>query len=161
MPMRTASLTFSLLCGLLPAATFAETIACPDLGQAVQVGACPSEEELRYTYMGYCGDNARMYDANKDDVCSTFAHYRKLKNVVLWESADGAFSGYVSCDLPAAQLKVVKPATLAVARQGSITRLVCGYGPGIVFSHRSKQACRPEGDGSCATDPAGCRASCQ
>ena len=159
--MRTACLTFSLFCGLLPLAAFAETIACPDLGSAVQVGACPSEEELRYTYMGYCGDNARMYGGDQDDVCSNFDNYRKLKNVVLWESADGNFSGYVSCDLPPAQLKATQPATLSVARQGSITRLVCGYGPGIVFSHRTKQACRPLGDGSCAADPAGCRASCQ
>jgi hypothetical protein len=159
--MRLASLTLLLLCGLPASAALAETIACPDLGQTVQVGACPSEEELRYTYMGYCGDNARMYDANKDDVCSTFENYRKLKNVVLWETADGTFSGYVSCELPAVQLKVAKAATLAVARQGSITRLVCGYGEGIVFSYRTRQACRPEGDGSCAADPAGCRASCQ
>lgn len=159
--MRLVSLNLFLLCCLSTNAAFAETINCPDLGQAVQVGACPSEEELRYTYMGYCGDNARMYDANKDDVCSTFQNYRKLKNVVLWEAADGAFSGYVSCDLPAARLTAAKAATLAVARQGSITRLVCGYGDGIVFSYRTKQACRPAGDGSCAADPAGCRASCQ
>lgn len=159
--MRATRLTLLLLCGLLPLAAAAEMIACPDLAQAVQVGACPAEEELRYTYMGYCGDSARLYEANKEDVCSSFAHYRKLKNLALWESADGAFSGYVACDLPAAQLKAAVAATLAVARQGSITRLVCGYGPGIVFSHRTKLACRAQGDGSCASDPAGCRASCE
>ena len=159
--MRTVCLILSLLCGLKPLATLAETITCPDLGQAVQVGACPSEEELRYTYTGFCSDNARMYSGDKDDVCSNFANYRELKNVVLWESADGNFSGYVSCDLAPAQLRAAQPTTLAVARQGSITRLVCGYGRGIVFSHRTKQACRPQGDGSCAGDPAGCRAACQ
>ena len=158
--MRSACLTLLLLSGLSINLALAETINCPDLAQAVQVGACPSEEELRYTYTGYCSDNARMYDM-KDDVCSSFQNYRMLKNVVMWESGDGAFSGYVSCDLPVARVKAASIATIAVARQGSMTRVVCTYGEGVVFSHRTKQACRPEGDGSCAGNPAGCRASCQ
>lgn len=158
--MRSLCLTLLLLAGLPMSAAFAETVACPDLTQAVQVGACPSEEELRYTYTGYCSDNARMYDT-KDDVCSSFQNYRKLKNVVLWESADGAFSGYLSCDLPAARVRSAADATIAVARQGSITRVVCAFGEGITFSHRTKLACRAEGDGSCAGTPGGCRASCQ
>ncbi len=158
--MRAICLTLLLLSGLSMNAAFAETVSCPDLAQAVQVGACPSEEELRYTYTGYCSDNARMYDA-KDDVCSNFQHYRKLKNVVLWESGDGAFSGYLSCDLPAARVRSDVAGKVAVARQGSITRVVCTYGEGVTFSHRTKLTCQAEGSGSCAGNPAGCRASCQ
>ena len=158
--MRSSCLTLLLMSGLSINAAVAETVTCPDLAQAVQVGACPSEEELRYTYTGYCSDNARMYDT-KDDVCSSFQNYRKLKNVVLWESVDGAFSAYLSCDLPVSRVKSAAAATIAVARQGSITRVVCAYGDGVVFSHRTKLACRAEGDGSCAGKPGGCRASCQ
>ena len=158
--MRSLCLTLLLLAGLPMNAASAETVACPDLAQAVQVGACPSEEELRYTYTGYCSDNARMYDT-KDDVCSSFQNYRKLKNVVLWESADGAFSGYLSCDLPVARVRSAAAATIAVARQGSITRVVCAFGEGITFSHRTKLACRAEAGGNCAGTPGGCRASCQ
>jgi hypothetical protein len=158
--MRSVCLTLLLLSGLSMNAAVAETVSCPDLAQAVQVGACPSEEELRYTYTGYCSDNARMYDA-KDDVCSNFQNYRKLKNVVLWESGDGAFSGYLSCDLPASKVRSAAATKIAVARQGSITRVVCTYGEGMVFSYRTKQACRAEGNGSCADNPGGCWASCQ
>ena len=158
--MRALCLTLLLLSGLSMNAAFAETVGCPDLAQAVQVGACPSEEDLRYTYTGYCSDNARMYDM-KDDVCATFENYRKLKNVVLWESGDGAFSGYLSCDLPAAKVKAAPVVALAVARRGNMTRVVCTYGDGVMLSHRTKLSCRAEGDGSCPGNPAGCRASCQ
>jgi hypothetical protein len=35
------------------------TLACPDLAAATQVNACPTEEELKHTYTGFCSDNAR------------------------------------------------------------------------------------------------------
>jgi hypothetical protein len=158
--MRFAPLILLLATSLSFHAANAETMNCPDLAQATQVGACPSEEELRYTYTGYCSDNARMYDS-KDDVCTRFENYRKMKNVALWESGDGAFSGYVSCDLPAARLKAAKVATIVAARQGSITRLACAYGDGVIFSHRTTKACQLEGDGNCAGGASGCRAICQ
>jgi hypothetical protein len=158
--MRSTCLILLLLSALPVKPAIAETISCPDLAQAVQVGTCPSEDELRYTYTGYCSDNARMYDM-KDDVCSSFENYRKLKNVVLWESGDGAFSGYLSCDLQASTVKAAPVATLAVARKGNMTRVVCTYGDGVILSHRTKQSCRAEGDGSCPGNPEGCRASCQ
>ncbi len=158
--MRSTCLILLLVFVLPVNPAFAETISCPDLAQAVQVGACPSEEELRYTYTGYCSDNARMYDM-KDDVCSSFGNYRTLKNVVLWESSDGAFSGYLSCDLEASTVKSAPVATLAIARKGNMTRVVCTYGDGVTLSLRTKQSCRAEGDGTCPGNPAGCRASCQ
>ena len=158
--MRYLCLTLLLLSGLSMNAALAGSVSCPDLAQAVQVGACPSEEELRYTYTGYCSDNARMYDT-KDDVCSSFQNYRKLKNVVLWESGDGTFSGYLSCDLPAARVRSDVATTIAAVRQGSVTRVVCTYGTGVTLTHRTKLACRVEGDGSCAGKPESCRADCQ
>lgn len=158
--MRTTSLLLFLLAGLSLNAALAETIDCPDLGQAIQVGACPAEEELRYTYTGYCSDNARMYDS-KDDVCARFENYRKLKNVALWESGDGAFSGYVSCDLPVARLKAARAASIVVARQGSISRLACAYTEGVLLSHRTTRTCAVTGDGRCAGDGPACRADCQ
>ncbi len=158
--MRTASTLLFLVASLSLNAAVAETIDCPDLGQAIQVGACPAEEELRYTYTGYCSDNARIYDA-KDDVCARFENYRKLKNVALWESADGAFSGYVSCDLPVARLKAARAATIVVARQGSISRLACAYTEGVLLSHRTTRTCAVVGDGRCTDGSAGCRATCQ
>ena len=142
---------------ILPAR--AETLSCPDLKTAVQVGTCPAEEELLYTFTGYCSDNSRMYRGDSD-VCTDYQRYRELKNIVLWESADGTFQGYVSCDLPVEKLRQKKPAGVSVAKQGKITRLLCSYGDGMVFAHRTRAECKVQGAGSCATDPAACTATC-
>jgi len=148
-----------LLLGPVALSARAEVVACPDLAAAVQVGTCPAEEELRYTYTGYCSDNARMY-RGESDVCTDYRAYRKLKNVVLWESADGVFQGYVSCDLPAAALRQAKAVTMTVAKQGKITRLVCGYGDGLAFTYRTRAECKVQGAGNCAADGAACTAHC-
>jgi hypothetical protein len=149
-----------LLFALARGGTAATPLPCPDLSAAVQVGTCPTEEELKYTFTGYCSDNARMYDKDQDNECSNYQRYRRLKNVVLWESADGSFHGYLSCDLPASAIKGAKPGRIAVSRQGRLTRLVCSYPDGILFVHRTKGECQVEGSGDCAADPAACRASC-
>ncbi len=157
--MRLSSLALILLLCQSAPAVLAETLRCPELSAAVQVGACPAEEELRYTYTGYCSDNARMYSKETDE-CVTYDAYRRLKNVVLWESANGDFSAYISCDLPAASLKASRAASVKVAKQGGMTRLICHYGEGIAFTHRTRSECKVAGDGSCAADPAACQADC-
>ncbi len=139
----------------LPAA--AKDVACPDLASAVQVASCPSEEELRYTFMGYCSDNARMY--SKDDNCASYETYRKLKNIALWESADGEFQAYVSCDLSPAITKAAQPQKISVGKAGKLTRLACDYGEGIVFTYRTRAQCTVSGDGACAPG-APCKARC-
>jgi hypothetical protein len=140
----------------LPA--FADTLACPDLSLAVQVATCPTENELQFTYTGYCGNDARLYA--RDENCADFQSYRRLKNIALWESADGAFQAYISCDLPAGALKNLKPVSIAVSKQGKLTRLACSYPEGILFTHRTKAHCTVQGDGNCAASPAACEANC-
>lgn len=149
-----------LACLLFPFlhAAHGETMACPDLAAAVQVGTCPTEEELQYTYVGYCSDNARLYGKDNDE-CANYQAYRRLKNLALWESANGDFSGYVSCDLPLAELRAAKARAVRIARQGSITRLVCSYGEGLSFTHRTRATCTTEMESSCSG--ATCRADCR
>lgn len=137
----------------------AETLACPSLATAVQVGTCPTEEELKYTFTGYCSDNARMYD-KADATCADYQNYRKLKNIVLWESADGEFHAYLSCDLTPAAVKGAAAARVSIGKQGTMTRVLCSYGEGIAFAHRTRAACKVEGDGRCGADGV-CRASCE
>jgi hypothetical protein len=134
----------------------AEVVSCPDLAAAVQVGTCPAEEDLRYTYHAYCSDDARMYRGD-NDLCADYRRYRKAKNVVLWESKDGAFQGYASCDVPAATLRQAKPLSMSAGKQGKITRLACNYGEGLVFSYRSRGECKVL-TGECATGA--CTADC-
>ena len=63
-------------------------------------------------------------------------------------------------DLPAGALKNLKPAAIAVSKQGKLTRLACSYPEGILFTHRTKAQCKVQGDGNCTADPAACKVSC-
>lgn len=138
----------------------AETVSCPDLAAAVQVAPCPPEEELQYTYTGYCGADARLYGRDAE-YCESYAAYRRFKNVALWEAADGAFSTYLSCDLPEAGIKAAKAAQIAVAKQGKLTQVVCSYGDKVKFTYRTKASCKVDGAAKCAADGNGCKASCE
>jgi hypothetical protein len=151
---------FGVLGALLSLSVAATELSCPDLATLVQVNGCPTEEELQYTYTGYCSDNAMAY-ANKTDPCIRYADYRKLKNLALWESADGKFDGYVSCDLPEKQWRGFKPSGIKlVAPPGKIARLVCSYPQGINFTYRTRESCTVADAQACASDAAACRATC-
>lgn len=141
----------------LPA--LAETLTCPDAATAAQVATCPSEEELKYTFTGFCADNARMYGKDKE-TCASYESYRQAKNIALWESKDGTFQAYISCDLPTGTLKKLKPVSIAVSRLGKLTRLACIYPEGVTFTYRTKAECKVRGDGNCTADPAACQADC-
>lgn len=132
---------FALLLASLSLTASAVTLVCPDLSGAAQVNACPLEEELKYTYNGFCSDTAKAY-ANQTDSCIRYEDYRAMKNVALWESQGGVFDGYVSCDLPAAQIKALKPTAMQVERQGKLTKLVCSYANGVNFTYRTKGTCK-------------------
>ena len=138
----------------------AQALACPDLAAAKPVGACPTDAELRYTFIGYCSDNARMYDG-KGEVCDDFAAYRRLKNVALWESADGAFDAYPSCELAPDAIRGAKAMRISASKRGTLTQVVCEYAGGIRFTHRTKAQCKVAGNADCAADPASCAATCE
>lgn len=144
------------------ATTFAVELACPDLAAAVQVGTCPTEQELQYTFTGYCSDNRRMYDQAKDmDVCESFENYRRLKNTALWESGDGAFDAYLSCDLSKDTIKAAKATGISVKQQDKLTKVLCTYDSDITFIHRTKTQCKVEGDGDCRAHSTACKARCE
>ncbi|MDO8770875.1 MAG: hypothetical protein Q7K57_19635 [Burkholderiaceae bacterium] len=137
----------------------AATLPCPDLQTAVQVGACPTEEQLKYTFAGYCSDDAKAYKG-ETDVCTDFERYRQLKNVALWESANGVFDAYVSCDLPKATLQSAKVSGIKVGKQGKVTQLICSYPEGVNFIHRTRAECKVDAAANCAANPETCKASC-
>lgn len=147
-----------VLSGMLATSAFAAELSCPDIASAVQVAQCPSEAELEYTFLGYCGDNARLYGRD-GDTCQSLENYRKVKNIAMWESADGEFSGYLSCDTPVEAVRTAAPVRMTLEQKGSLTLLTCSYGENIRLVHRTKASCRIEGPAEC-TLPADCRAQC-
>ena len=118
----------------------AATMVCPDLSVAAQVNACPMEEELKFTYNGFCSDSAKAY-AKETDSCIRYEDYKAMKNVALWESKDGEFSGYVSCDLPVSKVQALKSTGMKVEKQGKLTKVMCSYPQGVTFTYRTKASC--------------------
>lgn len=160
--MKPLRLLSSLLCLGASLPVLAAGIACPDLSKASQVAACPTEQELEYTFTGFCSDDSRPYKGDIG-VCEDYQKYRKLKNIALWESADGNFSSYVSCDRAAAEVKAAKPTAVRVAKQGKLTLLVCDYGDDLKFTLRTRVECKldPAAAAACKGDPAACKATCE
>jgi hypothetical protein len=146
--MKSRLLCVLFVCLLGVPVVHAGELTCPDLSKATQVATCPSEEELKYTFNGYCADNARLYEQDKE-TCASFENYRKLKNVALWESADGEFQAYVSCDLTGDTIRAAKARRVSVGKAGKLTRVSCDYGDDIVFAYRTRASCRTSNAGQC------------
>ncbi|MBR9971782.1 hypothetical protein [Magnetospirillum sulfuroxidans] len=135
---------------ILPiSAAGAEQIGCPDLAQAVQVGDCPSEAQLKYSYAGYCSDDARMYDKDNGNTCVTLEDFKKLKNHALWEAGD--FQGYLHCGRTPEQTRALKLTEVKVAPAGKLTRVVCTYEDGAQMVLRTRRACT-EAEGKITCD---------
>lgn len=153
---RLTLLSLALPAALLASPAQAETLSCPVLSAAVQVAACPTDAELQYTFMGFCGDNARMY--GRDALtCANFENYKEVKNTALWESANGAFSGYLSCNVDAASVRAAKAVKMSVEKKGNLTRLICDYENDQRMVMRTKANCTVEA-ADCASGE--CRATC-
>ena len=153
---RLALLSLALPAALLASPAQAETVSCPALSAAVQVAACPTDAELQYTFMGFCGDNARLY--GRDALtCASFENYKEVKNTALWEAEGGKFDGYLSCNVDAASIKASKAQKLSVERVKTLTRVICDYENDHRLVHRTKSECVVE-----AADCSGaeCKARC-
>ncbi len=157
--MKLRSFSLALFAATLSFSALATQLACPDLAAAVQVNACPTEEELKFTYTAFCSDNAKAY-AKETDSCLRYQDYRQMKNTAMWESKGGEFSGYISCDLPVDKVQALKATAMKIERQGKLNKVVCSYPGGINLSYRTKENCAIVDDKACSTNVANCRASC-
>ncbi|CAA7615731.1 conserved exported hypothetical protein [Candidatus Terasakiella magnetica] len=140
---------FAIVLCLASAPVLAAEYTCPDMAAITQVGNCASEQELQASFAGYCSDNARMYD--KDDTsCLSHDHYKKLKDVALWES--GEFLGYLHCSQTPEARKAVKSNGIHVAKLGKLTRVVCTYENGSEMALRTRSECSVQGDKAVCKD---------
>lgn len=143
--------------------TAAKDLTCPLPVTLVQVAGCQGAEQLRQSYIGYCSDNRRMYGRDSD-TCTSFESFLAAKNTALWESADRAFEGYLSCQAPGLPAALPQP-TMRVERSGAITVLSCRYGTQATLTHRTRARCTLV-DAAVCSDPspasaAACRARCE
>lgn len=145
---------------LLLAATVshAQTLSCPPLDQMRQVNACPTEEQMRAHFSGFCSESSNAYQG-KTGPCTDFQEFRRLKNTALWESVDSAFDGYLSCETPVSSTQKSNLTRMLLTQKGSITSVTCLYGSNVVLTHRTRKTCTVAP--ACASDPAQCQAVCE
>lgn len=157
-----AALLAALAASAAPAVA-AQELSCPQPGTWVQVVACQPPDQLRQSYTGYCSDNRRLYGRDSD-TCTSFENFLQAKNTARWESADGAFEGYLSCQPGAGAAASLPPATMSLERQGAITVVSCRYGNAATLNHRTRASCTLVDAAACAalpgTSAAACRARC-
>lgn len=139
LPVAAAAAVLALAGGSAAAET---VLACPRLVEAVQVGSCPSEDELRHRYSTTCSPLQRRAGR-----CPGYSEFTDERNTALWEDAEGAFMGYVSCAVPEKVIALAKPLEIAVERRGPITSVACAYEGGVTLSYRTREECRIEGPG--------------
>lgn len=139
-------------------ASHAQTLSCPQPEQLRQVNACPTEEQMRAHFNGFCSENTTAYQG-KTGPCTDYQEFRRLKNTALWESADGAFDGYLSCETPVSSIQKSNLTRMLATQKGSITAVMCLYGSDVVLTHRTRKTCTVAP--ACASDPAKCQAVCE
>ncbi|MCP4993065.1 MAG: hypothetical protein GY934_04655, partial [Gammaproteobacteria bacterium] len=119
---------------------------CPDLTKAVQVADCPAEEELKHMFSSTCGDaETNSKDPKVSGMCKSFEAFKQRKNTALWESVDGEYMGYVTCNVPAAEIKTGKLLKMSLTHKGVMDKLICTYEGGTELSLRTRQSCKIPG----------------
>jgi len=163
----TAILGFTSLISLNPASAD-NTVLCPDISQATKVMECPAESEIKRLFKKSCGFE-RDKDAVKPELCDSYAEFKRRKYTALWESSDGEFMGYVSCDALVEKVKMAKASGVAVFQKNGLYRVACKYQDGVALTMRTRKVCRiPGADksstvlrASCGADGKACKVECE
>ena len=146
----------------------ATTIQCPDISQAQQLVDCPAEADMKRMFEIHCGFE-RDPNAKKPELCDSYAEYKRRKFNALWESADKEFMGYVTCAVPAAEIKQAKPISVAVSQKNGLYKVSCKYLDGAKLNMRTRSVCRIPGvtttgvvlRKNCEGDPSACQVECE
>jgi hypothetical protein len=144
--------------------------ACPDLSQARQVADCPSNAELEHIFSSSCGSkNTTDENPHAKGACRSFKLFKQKKNTALWESANGEYLGYVSCNTPAAEIKAGRLVSINLLQRGRMDKITCAYDSGAKLALRTRESCQvpgaqPKGEQlslDCSADGGKCKAICK
>lgn len=156
------AVVLSFFCLSASAAMAGETnFTCPDLSTAQQVGACPSDKELKEGYAATCPSAM-----GKRNECRPFAAYVKSKGKSLWAvlMGDEEFLSYVRCGLAPETVRASKVQNVEVKCSFESGRCAaqCGYENDFTLKLRFKGECRTANAGKieCKDNPAACVVSC-
>jgi hypothetical protein len=115
---------------------------CPDISKSVKVGGCPSDDELKRMFRSTCGWQDTVNDnPHAKGICKNYSLFRKAKNTAFWESSDGSYYGYLSCDTKENQIKASKLIKISLGQQKQINRVICTYEGGSELVLRTRENC--------------------
>ncbi len=115
---------------------------CPDISNSVKVGECPSEDDLLRMFSSTCGSrDTRKENPHAKRFCKNYSMFKKVKNTSLWESGDGEYMGYLSCDSTESKIKASRLVKISVARKRVIDRVICTYEGGFELARRTRETC--------------------
>ncbi len=150
---------------------FAEIVyTCPEISTAKQVADCPADEEMKRMYELTCGlGEDKNPDPSVAGICSSYDAFLQKKQSALWESGDGQYMGYVSCNTPASKIKQGRLLTIGLSQRGVMDKIDCSYEGGVTLSLRTRKQCRIPGAKSnrkvlfldCSAAGADCKAICE
>ncbi|MCP3850093.1 MAG: hypothetical protein GY694_07645, partial [Gammaproteobacteria bacterium] len=119
---------------------------CPDISKSVKIGGCPSDDELKRMFNATCGwDDTENDNPHAKGVCKNYSLFRKAKNTALWESKDGEYSGYLSCDKKESEIKATKLVKISTTLKKQINRVICTYEGGSELVLRTFEFCEIAG----------------
>lgn len=122
---------------------WAESVyTCPDISNSVKVGECPSEDDLLRMFSSTCGStDTQKENPHAKGFCKNYSMFRKVKNTSLWESGDGEYMGYLSCDSTENKIKASKLVKISIGQKRVIDRVICTYEGGFELALRTRETC--------------------
>jgi len=146
------------------------TYTCPDIAKAVKVAECPSEDELVRMFDSTCGSkDTQGKNPHAKGFCTSYKTFKMAKNTALWESADGEYMGYVTCNVPVDKIKAGKLQKISLGQKRVMDRIICSYEGGGELVLRTRETCKIPGavvlgrymGRKCGVDDQDCKAVCK
>ena len=138
---------FCLILLFVTQPAWAESVyTCPDISKSAKVGGCPSDDELKRMFSNICGwRDTENENPHAKGVCKYYSLFRKAKNTALWESGDGKYEGYLSCDTKENEIKASKLIKISIGQKREWNRVICTYEGGSELVLRTREICEIPG----------------
>lgn len=120
----------------------ASVYTCPDISKSAKIGSCPSDSELKRMFKSTCGwSDLENENPHAEGICRSYSIFTKAKNTAYWESSDGRYDGYLSCDKKESEIKASKLIKISLGQKRQMNRVICGYEGGSELVLRTRENC--------------------
>jgi hypothetical protein len=162
---------FCLILLFVTQVAWAESVyTCPDISKSAKVGGCSTDDELKRMFSNICGwQDTEKENPHAKGICKNYSLFKKVKNTALWESGDGRYDGYLSCDTKESKIKTSKLVKISISQKREWNRVICTYEGGSELVLRTREICEIPGakllgryiGRMCETGDKDCKAVCR